>query len=150
MKGDHIQFRKGYKYSLWETYRVQIAIRGQVVKHRLFELDVDGWLIIFADYPWDGPSGPTIDTPSFMRGSLVHDVLFEMLRLGLLPHDPCFHLANCELEKICLEDGMWPCRARYVYTAVEKFASAAAAIAPENILIAPKMEMPLPPEGSHD
>ncbi len=137
MKGDTIQYRAGYKYSLWQTYRVQIGIRGQTVQHRLFTLDPDGWLTIFEDYPWDGPSGPTIDTPSFMRGSLVHDALYEMLRLGLLPHDPCFHQANLELEKICLEDGMWPCRARYVFTAVEKFGSADAALHPEKIITAP-------------
>ena len=137
MKGDVIQYRKGYKYSLWETYRCQTDLRGYEVTHRLFTLTPDGWLTVFADYPWDGPSGPTIDTPSFMRGSLVHDVLYEMLRLNLLPHDPCFHLANQELEKICLEDGMWQWRAHYVLLAVERFGSAAAAHQLERIIIAP-------------
>lgn len=140
MKGDTIQYRSGYKYSLWSDYRVQTGLRGYAVAHHLFTLDADGWLTVFADYPWDGPSGPTIDTPSFMRGSLVHDALYEMLRLGLLPHDPCFHLANQELEKICLEDGMWPCRARYVFNAVEKFGNASAALKPEAILTAPKIQ----------
>lgn len=137
MKGDQIQYRAGYKYSLWQTYRCQIGIFSYTITHRLFTLTPDGWITIFADYPWDGPSGPTIDTPSFMRGSLVHDVLYEMLRLGLLPHDPCFHLANLELEKICLEDGMWAFRAHYVLTAVEKCGDASAALAPEKIITAP-------------
>ena len=138
LKGDTIQYRGGYKYSLWETYRVQLGyIRGHSVTHRLFTLDADGWLTVFADYPWDGPSGPTIDTPSFMRGSLVHDVLYEMLRLGLLPHDPCFHQANLELLAICLQDGMWRWRASIVYEAVEDFGSASAAIRPEGVLEAP-------------
>ena len=137
MKGDQIQYRAGYKYSLWQTYRCQIGIFSYTITHRLFTLTPDGWLTIFADYPWDGPSGPTIDTPSFMRGSLVHDVLYEMLRLGLLPHDPCFHLANLELEKICLEDGMWAFCAHYVLTAVEKCGDASAALAPEKIITAP-------------
>ena len=137
MKGDKIFYRGGYKYSLWETYRVQIAIRGRTVTHRLFTLTPDGWLTIFADYPWDGPSGLTFDTPSFMRPSLIHDVLYEMLRLGLLPHDPCFHVANQELERLCLEDGMWEFRAHYVFLAVERFGSASAAVSPENIITAP-------------
>jgi hypothetical protein len=140
MKGDVIQYRKGYKYSLWETYRVLTSLRGYEVRHHLFALDVDGWLTVFADYPWDGPSGPTIDTPSFMRGSLVHDVLYEMLRLGLLPHDPCFHLANLELHIICLEDGMWEWRAQYVFYAVEDFGNASAALRPEKIITAPKIK----------
>lgn len=139
MRGDVIQYRKGYKYSLWEPYRVRLGfIRGHTVRHRLFELDPDGWLLVFADYPWDGPSGPTIDTPSFMRGSLVHDVLFEMLRLGLLPHDPCFHQANLELASICMQDGMWHCRAYYVLRGVDKFGTASAALRPERIIIAPR------------
>lgn len=137
MKGDKIQYRAGYKYSLWEDYRVQTSLRGYTVQHHLFMLDDDGWLTIFADYPSDGPSGPTFDTKTFMRGAFVHDALYEMLRLGLLPHDPCFHLANLELEKICLEDGMMPCRARYVFNAVERWGNASAAIRPENIITAP-------------
>ncbi len=137
MNGDKIQYRAGYKYSLWNTYQVRIGILGYTVTHRLFTLTPDGWLTVFADYPWDGPSGPTIDTPSFMRGSLVHDVLYEMLRLGLLPHDPCFHLANLELYKICLQDGMWHWRADYVLKAVEAFGSASAALTPEKIIFAP-------------
>jgi hypothetical protein len=140
MKGDKIFYRAGYKYSLWETYRVQIAIRGRTVNHRLFTLTPDGWLTIFEDYPWDGPSRPAIATPSFMRGSLVHDALYEMLRLALLPEgvpDDCFHPSNDELYTICLEDGMWKWRADYVWFAVEKFGNASAAIAPEKIITAP-------------
>ena len=106
MKGDKILYRKGYKYSLWQTYRVQIGITGFTVRHRLFELNPDGWLTVFEDYPWDGASGPTFDTSSTIRGSLVHDVLYEMMRLGLLPQT-CFYAANQELYKIILEDGMW-------------------------------------------
>jgi hypothetical protein len=143
MKGDTIQYRKGYKYSLWETYRCSIGIVGYTVTHRLFELTSTGILTVFADYPWDGPSGPTIDTPSFMRGSLIHDVLFEMLRLGLLPHDPCFHLANLELHKICLEDRMWQFRSNYVFAAVERFGTASAALTPERIITAPKIRTQL-------
>lgn len=137
MKGDKIHYRKGYKYSLWEPYRVQLTyLRGYAVEHRLFKLEPDGWLTIHEDYPWDGASG-AIDTDTIMRGSLVHDVLFEMLRLGLLPHDPCFNLANMELHQICKEDGMWSLRASYVFGAVSKFGSAYAAEKPEFILTAP-------------
>jgi hypothetical protein len=132
-----ILYRRGYKYSLWTTYSVRTGITGHSVRHRLFELKPDGWLAIFEDYAWDGPSGPAIDTKSFMRGSLVHDALYEMLRLGLLPHDPCFHQANLELKKICLEDGMWRWRAAWVFWAVENYGSAAAALRPERLITAP-------------
>ncbi len=138
MKGDKITFRGGYKYSLWDKYVVQTDLVGfPPVKHRLFELTSDGLLTILPDYPSDGPSGITWDTKSFMRGAFVHDALYEMLRLGLLPHDPCFHLANLELKKICLEDGMSAWRAAYVFWAVERFGSASAALRSEAIVTAP-------------
>lgn len=136
MIGDHIKYRSGYKYSLWETYRVQTNLLGYTVTHRLFALTPDGMLTIFEDYPWDGPSGPTIDTADFMRGSLVHDALYEMMRLGLLPQE-CFHLANLELHRICIEDGMSDFRAGYVLRGVESFGSAYAAVKPETIIEAP-------------
>jgi len=145
LKGDIIAYRGGYKYSLWETYRVQLGfIRGRVVNHRLFTLDADGWLTIFDDYPWDGASD-AFDTKTFMRGSLVHDALYEMLRLGLLPHDPCFHQANLELLAIILQDGMWHWRAQIVYAAVERFGNAAAALRSERICFAPRLTVAEPP-----
>lgn len=134
--GDQIKYRSGYKYSLWEDYRVQIGIQGHYVVHQHFTLSLDGWLTIHADYPWDGASG-ALDTKTIVRGSLVHDALFEMLRLGLLPHDPCFHEANLELHKICLEDGMCRWRADYIYRAVERFGNAFAAVSPAKIKTAP-------------
>lgn len=136
MKGDHIQYRKGYKYSLWETYSVQTNVKGYDVKHRLFSLTPTGWLTIYEDYPWDGPSGPTFDTPDFMRGSLVHDAFYEMMRLGLIPQD-AFTPANLELKTICLEDDMSNFRADYVFDGVEVFGRSSCSPQPEHILTAP-------------
>jgi len=39
-----------------------------------------GQLIIDEGYEWDGPSGPAIDTDNFMDGSLVHDLLYQLMR----------------------------------------------------------------------
>lgn len=136
MKGDTIQYRKGYKYSLWEEYQVQTDIFGYDVNERLFSLFPNGYLTIREDYPWDGPSGPTIDSSDSMRASLVHDVFAEMQRLALLPHDPCFHLANVEFHKILLEDGMNPVRAKLWYDAVSAI-EGYAKVQPENIILAP-------------
>jgi len=133
---EQVKYRTGYKYSLWEAYRVQIRIHGFTVKHRLFELDADGWLTVFEDYPWDGASGPTIDTKTSIRGSLVHDVLYEMIRLGLIP-SYVRELADEELRDICKADGMWAWRADRWYAMVERFGGAHAAISRESILTAP-------------
>ena len=43
-----------------------------------------GSLHVNAGYEWDGPSGPAIDTDNFMDGSLVHDVLYQLMREGHL------------------------------------------------------------------
>ena len=76
-------------------------------------------------------------TDNFMRGSLVHDVLYQMMRRGQLPEALCFHAANDELRKICLEDGMSRLRAWYVWKAVEDFGSANAAVQPDKVFTAP-------------
>jgi hypothetical protein len=121
-----IRYGCGYKYQLRETYSVQTAIRpAQAIHTEYIDLSLDGLLTIREGYAWDGPSGPTVDTPSFMRGSLGHDALYQLLRMGLLPHSDRA-LADLELRKWCLEDGMWKARAWWVYHGVDLFADFAA------------------------
>lgn len=74
-------------------------------------------LHIAEGYTWDGPSGPTIDTPSFMRGSLVHDALYDLIKAGHLPKSARRH-ADRVLYLICREDGMSWFRAQYVWLGV--------------------------------
>lgn len=75
------------------------------------DLYSDGRLVIAKDYAWDGPSGPTINSESSMRGSLVHDALYQLIREGLLPAS-LKPTCDWELAEICIEDGMWRWRAR--------------------------------------
>ena len=35
-------------------------------------------------YSWDGASGPTVDTDGTMRAALVHDALYQCMRIGAL------------------------------------------------------------------
>ncbi len=63
---------------------------------------------------WDGPSGLTIDTPNFMRGSLVHDTLYQLLRNELI-EQKWRDEADEELRRICREDGMSKICANWVY-----------------------------------
>ena len=37
-------------------------------------------LYISKGYSWDGPSGPAIDTPDWIKASLVHDALYQLIR----------------------------------------------------------------------
>jgi len=121
MKGDTITYRERlYKYQLLVPYAVDIPIKGYSIEEQYFSLNEEGHLYIQALYAWDGPSGPTFDTPSFMRGSLVHDVLYQMIRLGLLPVE-MKEIADDILYDICIEDGMWKVRALWVKRAVKRF-----------------------------
>ncbi|MBS3964078.1 MAG: hypothetical protein KGZ80_06210 [Methylomonas sp.] len=118
-----IAYRGGYKYQLKQHYSLpQSAILpDRPVDTAFIALDASGVLLIRAGYAWDGPSGPTIDTKNFMRGSLVHDALYQLMREGhldLVAHrDPADRL----LQTLCIEDGMSRIRAWWVYEAVKRF-----------------------------
>jgi len=79
---------------------------------------------IVKGYAWDGPSGPAIDTASFMRGSMVHDALYQLMRDGYLEHS-YRKQSDQLLQQICKEDGMWTLRAFWVYLGVRLFANPA-------------------------
>lgn len=108
-----------YKYQLLEDYTVNIGLTlpedTNIADYII--LTSEGELRIKARYAWDGPSGPTIDTKNFMRGSLVHDALYQLIREKKL--DIKYRtFADDLLKKMCREDGMHPFRAWYVHKAV--------------------------------
>jgi len=110
---------KQYKYELATDYQITVKIRpASGIYHQYFILTTNGLLTIKEGYMWDGPSGPTIDTKDFMRGSLIHDVLAQMMRMGLLDYKVYKKSANEELIRICIEDGMWRLRTKWVYLGV--------------------------------
>ena len=73
--------RRRYKFSLAQDFPLQLELRPETeIVTPFIVLTMDGLLTINKGYAWDGPSGPTIDTKSFMRGSLVHDALYQLMR----------------------------------------------------------------------
>jgi hypothetical protein len=116
-----------YEYQLQNDYSIQIDIKpGKTIEFDYLSLSADGILTINKYYAWDGPSGPTIDTRDFMRGSLIHDALYQLMRLGALDYKVYRKRADELLREICIQDGMCSFRARYVYWAVHLFAEDAA------------------------
>jgi hypothetical protein len=78
---------KGYKYIVAERYNVALPELGAaILVHDWFRIS-EGVLTVEPGYKWDGASGPTIDTPSTIAPSLVHDVLYQCIRAGLLSSD---------------------------------------------------------------
>jgi len=118
-----IHYRKirKYKYKLAEDYTVQIDLTGHDVSSYKLRLTPDGMLSISKRYAWDGPSGPTIDTRTFMRGSLVHDALYQLMREDKLDHKQHRNHADRLLRRMCRDDKMCRFRAWYVYWAVHLF-----------------------------
>lgn len=132
-----IRYRGGYKYQLAEGYRGETGITIQAaVGNHFITLTITGVLLVKSDYAWDGPSGPTVDTDNFMRGSLEHDALYQLMREGLLPAE--FRIrADERLRQVCREDGMSAVRAWWVYQGVRLGGGAAIEPRPNEILEAP-------------
>ncbi len=109
-----------------ESYSAEVVIRAsEKIETDFIDLDTDGTLTMKKGYAWDGPSGSTRDTKSFMRGSLVHDALYQLMRSSLLPSS-YREDADQELHRMCREDGMNRFRAWYVLLGVRKGAGFAA------------------------
>lgn len=126
MPADQIQYRSGYKYQLAAPYSIRITIRPEeIITTNWLALEPSGWLHINVGYCWDGPSGPACDTKSFMRASLVHDALYQLMRLEQLPQE-CRKDADQIMLAICKADGMWAPRRWWCYRAVRRFAARAA------------------------
>lgn len=114
-----ISYRKGYKYQLKEDYATDVGITpDEPIDTEYISLSVEGKLTVKKGYAWDGPSGPTIDTLNFMRGSLVHDALYQLMRERHIDRDRFREVADRRLQAICKEDGMTTLRAWWVYEGV--------------------------------
>ena len=73
------------KYRMLEFYFIaQSGIKGLFIDTVDGTLHPDGRLFVKADFYWDGPSGPTVDTDDTMGPSAGHDLLYKWLKLGLL------------------------------------------------------------------
>ncbi len=133
-----IYYQEGFKYQLRRKVKVKTKIKGYRVSGRFFYyLYPDGTLIIQRGYAWDGPSGPTIDTPDSLPASLVHDVFYEMMRKGLLPRKLRKEV-DYDFYKRLIKDGMHWARATVWQTAVRLGAKGASL--PKNlkkVLVAP-------------
>lgn len=117
-----IPYKDGYKYQLQADYVSNIGIKpDHPVDLKYVALSEDGKITIRNGYAWDGPSGPTIDTLNFMRGSLVHDALYQLMREGELDARAWKDPADRLLQRMCKEDGMSSFRAWGVYQGVRAF-----------------------------
>lgn len=128
---------RNYKYQVVEDYTIDIPAQCKIelpitediiwpsAVKTFIKLTKTGQLTIFKGYAWDGPSGPTIDTKDFMRGSLVHDALYQLIREEKLDYSNR-DASDRIIQRLCLNDGMNIIRAAYVYRFLKWFGGAAA------------------------
>jgi len=134
-----IHYSKGYKYQLDEDYvHVLLVPVPHPIDHPFFRI-CGTELIVKVGYAWDGPSGPTIDTDTFMRGSLVHDVLYQCIVLKLIPME-YKDAADDELVLICYEDYMSAARRWWVGKGLDIGGDEALAHGPKPVLVSPKKQ----------
>jgi hypothetical protein len=133
---EKIRYKQGYKYQLVDPYWYQTDIFGLSLKIDSYVvLKPDGVLYIYRGYAWNGASGPTIDSKSSMRASLLHDALYQMM--AEYPELRAWRpYADTILENVCREDGMNSFRAWTWRKAVNWFGEGAATTKDE-ILEAP-------------
>lgn len=121
-----MKYKKGFKYQLYkdEVFLTGIPC-GKRIKTQFIHMDETGKLTVLSGYAWDGPSGPTIDRKTNMRGSLAHDALYQLIRNKWL--EPHWRLkADKFMQQCCVEDGMNKLWAKLYKRELSKFASFAA------------------------
>lgn len=101
-----MKYWTGYKYVVAETFDVQTEIRGYDISDQFTHLAKDGVLTIQKGYPWDGNSGPCLDTKNSLKASCVHDVLCDYINLDWLPQS-LQPMVDQEYYNIATERGMW-------------------------------------------
>lgn len=116
----------GKKYVLLRDLHILTIIRGNLEPiysdGSLIVLQVNGELVVRLGFEWDGPSGPTFDTPSTMRASCFHDALYLLFREEGLDRVTYRYVADEILKQVMIEDGAYKWRARLWLWAVRTFA----------------------------
>jgi len=111
--------QRRWKYTLTERIVEDVEIDEPFVRP-LMQLDTGGILTIQPGYSWDGMSGPGLDTRNALRGSAVHDALYQAIREGLI--SPKWRRqADSVFRRINLREGMHSVRAWWCWTAVRVF-----------------------------
>jgi len=113
-------YQKGDDRKTVKLFVVNTGLKvKESIRTRFLTLFTSGLLFIEIGYAWNGASGPTIDTKSSIRASLVHDALYQLIRMGLLPLSYRAEIDRL-FRRILIEDGMWRWRAYMWYRAVRR------------------------------
>lgn len=86
-------FHLGVDYKRFNSGYIMLKLRFLLTSLKGFEYDCslysigkDGCIISHSGYWYDGPSGPTIDTPNSMEAACFHDIIYDLIRKGIIPN----------------------------------------------------------------
>lgn len=117
----YIHYRSGYKHQLVEDYHIVTTIKpAEDITTDFITLDTQGNLTVKKGYAWDGVSGPVRDTDKNLRASLVHDSLYQLMRLRKISRKKYKDKADRLFQKHCREDGTPASLASLYYQALKK------------------------------
>lgn len=118
----YCRYLDGYKLQLQEDCEHNVPqFWLPDFKHEWFSCKL-GRIWVKKGYAWDGASGPTIDCKYTAYPSLIHDVLYQAMGLGLMPNDSYFRKKTDVLFRQLLKrDGMGFARRWVWYYAVRSF-----------------------------
>lgn len=102
---------------LRETFRHKTPIYGHEAYTSHIRLASNGTIVLLAGYIWDFGSGPAVDTPDMVYASIVHDALYELMKLDRLPWGMRKAVDN-HFHDMLKESGMPWWRRLWVYAAV--------------------------------
>lgn len=109
-----------YKYQLSGEHKFKLHFDFPNINNFKWCSINNNELTIKDGYCWDGPSGTTIDTKNSLVPSLIHDCLYQLIRLKLL--DFSFkEYADKEFYKLLRERKMFWLRAVVWYLSVRYF-----------------------------
>lgn len=101
-----MKYRKGYKYQVAEDVLFHTKMLGHNIITKRIELHTNGDLIVREGYACDGPSGPTVDRNENMSAAVLHDALYQLMRMRLLKHLH-WREADAEYGKQMKKCGAW-------------------------------------------
>lgn len=111
-----------YRYRLVDeyVYEQKLILPKTNIVTPFIKLDVDGKITLAKGYAWDGASGPVISQKVVARASLLHDALYQLMRLKKL--DLSYReLADMLFRDVCIDDGVSKIVASMYYRAVRVF-----------------------------
>lgn len=104
---EDVYYRTGFRHQLSRDFSMYVARFGifplEPGGNEFVQLTIDGRLIVRKHYAWDGASGPALNDRAFVRPSLVHDALYQLIREGVIGQDGR-RLADRLLRKMLRKD----------------------------------------------